>query len=327
MGPKPENNKELLFAFQQELFGSLGMFVLFFPVCSYLGNSPLGWIYHFMGVMAFDVLTFGCSANPAVCLAMFLAGKFDLTSAVVRIVAELVAAFVAFPLLSIITPTWLMPNVLGPDLGAGVSIQKGFLVEAFLSYAFCFIVLVAVTWLDNPNLMRPLFATVLRVLLLIGGPLSGASFNPMIGTAWAWYKGRLFEGTYHYIYSLAPIIGAVVAAVAFSYISSITGVMTVAVTKVSKATVPASVQKDKVARRKSTTTTPVAKAPKEAKEATPKQVEKRGRSPGPAGAKSAPRSRSKTPTRPQSASRGRSASKDSSGSKQTRSIRKAKKFD
>ena len=172
------------------------------------------------------MFTSGASANPAVCLSLYLAGKINAISMFVRITAELFAAFLAFPMLSIFTPSWLMKSVGGPELGRGISSSWGFLTEMGLSYTFCFVVLVAITWLNDPKYMRPLFATVLRLLIVIGGPLSGASFNPMIAIAWAWHSKKLFSGSYHYVYSFAPLVGGALAAIAFTWIAKMTQVDT-----------------------------------------------------------------------------------------------------
>ena len=193
---------------------------------TYLGETTIGWTYHFIGVFLFDMLTSGASANPAVCISLYLAGKFDAISMSVRIIAELFAAFLAFPLLTMFTPAWLMKSVGGPELGRGISSNGGFLTEMGLSYAFCFVVLVAITWLNDPKYMRPLFATVLRLLMVIGTPLSGASFNPMIAVAWAWHNKKLFSGSYHFVYSFGPIVGGVLAAIAFTWIAKTTQVDT-----------------------------------------------------------------------------------------------------
>ena len=326
MAPPKETPRQLLFAFQQELLGSICMFVLFWPICSYLGNSVSSWLFHFVAVIAFDVITFGSSANPAVVLALFLVGKLNVTSAVVRVVAELVAAFVAFPLLKVITPAWLMPDVKGPDVREGVTANGAFLAELTMAYAFCFVVLVVSTWGTSPTVARPLFAGVLRLLMVSGNHLTGASFNPLVGVAWAFYTQRLFSGNYHFVYSLAPVLGGAAAAWAFTALVAWTGVKVPGVAKAKRAAA-AAVAPSRVSAR----TAAVA-----AKEETP-----RGRTPARAPSKSpAPaRARSKTPTstttsrgrseskaaaRPSSSSSSRSASKGRSASRGA-SARKAKR--
>ena len=325
---KSESDEELLFAFQQEFAGSLLMFFMFFPMGTYLGETTLGWTYHFIGVFLFDVFTSGASANPAVCFALYLAGKLDAISMFVRIIAELFAAFLAFPLLSIFTPAWLMKSVGGPELGRGISSSGGFFTEMGLSYAFCFVVLVAVTWLNDPKYMRPLFATVLRLLMVIGGPLSGASFNPMIAIAWAWHSKKLFSGSYHYVYSMGPIVGGALAAIAFTWIAKMTQVDTsVHVLGVKE---KVSTEKPSKEPKKTLSTIAVPKGlpveskavRKESGSASGQKAEQRGRSPArsksdtatPRGKspssssskKSAKSSSAAAATRPRSASRGRS---------------------
>jgi glycerol uptake facilitator-like aquaporin len=321
--PKKETQRQLLFAFQQELFGSAALFVLFWPMCSYLQNTFASWAYHFAMVMVFDIVTFGCSANPAVVLALFLAGRLDATSAMVRVAAELLVAFFAFPLLKVITPAWLMPSVIGPDVGAGVTTNGAFLAEMTMAYVFCFLVLVVTVWNTSPSYARPLFATVLRLLMISGGDMTGASFNPLVGLSWAFYTGRLFSGDYHLVYSLAPVVGGAAAAGAFVYLLAWTGakVPKVAASKRAAAAAP-TVPPSRVSARG---------AAKDTVAAEPA----RGRTPARAPPSKSPASaaRSKTPTsrgrsgstaarptssRPASASRGRSTSRGASSRKAKR---------
>lgn len=216
-----ENPKELLFAFFQEFFGSIFMFILFFPVGAILGDTLDGWIFHFLAVIVFDISTAGACANPAMCTALFFAGKLPFIGTIIRVIAELLAGIVGFSFLHAVMPTKFISRIAGPELDSGVSIYYGVFIEGFITFLFALTVLLASSFVTDPEISRPLFAAVLRILIVFGGPLTGANMNSMIGFSWAWYTNRLYSQEYHMVYSLAPIIGSFFAAGAYFLVVSV----------------------------------------------------------------------------------------------------------
>jgi glycerol uptake facilitator-like aquaporin len=216
-----ENPKELLFAFCQEFFGSIFMFILFFPVGAILGDTLDGWIFHFLAVIVFDISTAGACANPAMCTALFFAGKLPFIGTIIRVIAELLAGIVGFSFLHAVMPTRLLSRIGGPELDSGISIYYGVFIEGLITFLFALTVLLASSFVTDPEISRPLFAAVLRILIVFGGPLTGANMNSMIGFSWAWYTNRLYSQEYQLVYSLAPIIGSLFAAGAYFLIVNI----------------------------------------------------------------------------------------------------------
>ena len=216
MGDLDEDSpRRLLYAFFQELFGSLLLYLLFFPSGAVLGNSMEGWVFHFLAVIVFDILTDGACANPAICVAMFFAGKQTFIGMVVRVAAELFAGIIGFPVTYALIPSYLKELTGGPELSAGVDIYHGAITEGFITFLFALSVLLASTFIVDAQICRPLYAAILRVLIEFGGPITGANMNTMVGFSWAWYTKRAYSQEYHIVYSVAPLIGSVIAACAY----------------------------------------------------------------------------------------------------------------
>mmetsp|Transcript_24910 Transcript_24910/g.23905 ORF Transcript_24910/g.23905 Transcript_24910/m.23905 type:complete len:280 (+) Transcript_24910:111-950(+) len=212
---------KLLFTFCQEFFGSLFMYILFFPIGGILGNSLDGCIFHFLAVILFDILTFGACGNPAVCLALFLTGKMSVIGTFVRLLAEVLVSLIAFTMLYSVIPSHLIPVSGGPELASGIDVFHGSLIEGSIAFVFALTVLLASVYVVDPGLNRPLFAGVIRVLIVFGGSYTGANMNPMIGFSWAWYTNRVYSQEYQIVYSIAPLIGGVSAAVIYHFFAMI----------------------------------------------------------------------------------------------------------
>ena len=211
-GEDNESFDQLVYAFFQELLGSLFMYLLFFPVGAMLGNTLEGWVFHFLAVICFDIITAGSCANPAVCIALYFAGKLTMVGTLVRIIAELLVGIVGFTFLHAVVPQNLVSMTGGPELTAGVDVYYGAFMEGSLTLMFALTVLLASSFVTDPEMSRPLFAAVLRILIEIGGPTSGANMNSMVGFSWAWYTGRLYSIEYQTVYFVAPLIGGLLAA-------------------------------------------------------------------------------------------------------------------
>lgn len=70
-----------------------------------------------------DIISAGSQVNPSVSVAMFVHGAISFPGAVVRIVAQLVAGCLAYPLLMKLSPSYV--GVGGPTLQDGVSTTTG----------------------------------------------------------------------------------------------------------------------------------------------------------------------------------------------------------
>ena len=101
------------------------------------------------------------------------------------------------------------------ELARGVNPLYGVAIEATGTFLLCSAALTATFYLRKPVGQAALVGGTLFLLILLFGPLTGASFNPArsIGPAlWSWHWGG------EYVYVIGPFIGAVLAALLFKLV-------------------------------------------------------------------------------------------------------------
>jgi MIP family channel proteins len=117
---------------------------------------------------------------------------------------------------------FLNRNVFPADLGStelarGVNPLYGIGIEAIGTFLLCSAALAAAFYVRKPIWQAALVGGTLFFLILLFGPLTGASFNPArsLGPAlWSWHWGD------EYVYLLGPLIGAVFAASLFKLVEN-----------------------------------------------------------------------------------------------------------
>jgi aquaporin Z len=138
----------------------------------------------------------GAHLNPAVSVGVWLRGGIDLVGAITYIVAQLVGAALGAALSFVVWPAAVSTLQLD-NVGAA------FLVEALWTFVLVYVVL---------NV-----ATVFVGAVAVGG-ISGGGFNPAIALGLA-IHGEFAWGSY-WLYFVAPIVGAVIAAVIFRVLNT-----------------------------------------------------------------------------------------------------------
>jgi MIP family channel proteins len=162
----------------------------------------------------------GGHVNPAVTLAVCLTGKMRAPPAILYLVAQLVGAAIAGVLLrrTFSVEIWQPVSLGSPTLGAGVSPATGLFIEAVLTSALVFVVLlVAVSDEAHGGFYGFSAGAALLCGILIGGPLTGAALNPARA-----FGPALVSGTWsdHWIYWIGPLAGAILGAVAYSAVQT-----------------------------------------------------------------------------------------------------------
>ncbi|MBZ9715659.1 MIP/aquaporin family protein [Deinococcus multiflagellatus] len=141
----------------------------------------------------------GAHINPAATFALTLAGKFPKARVLPYVVAQLIGAtLAAFVLLALFG----MTGNLGVTVPAG-SVMQAFVLELILTF---FLLLVALR-----SGLPWVVGGVVALEAAMGGPITGASMNPARSFGPALASGIW---TAHWLYWVAPLIGAALAVAA-----------------------------------------------------------------------------------------------------------------
>jgi aquaporin Z len=160
----------------------------------------------------------GGHMNPAVTVGVLVVGAITAAEAAGYIVSQIVGGIAGAMLLRIVlggvatglgTPELAHGLVLG---GATVSITPaiGFIVEAVLAFFLVTVVLSTAVAGRAAHLAPVAIGLTLVFNILMGGPLTGAAFNPARALGPMIVTGNLSDA---WLYVLAPIVGAIIAAV------------------------------------------------------------------------------------------------------------------
>jgi aquaporin Z len=160
----------------------------------------------------------GGHVNPAVTVGALAAGAIGLGEAVAYIVAQLLGGIFGAELLRLVlggTATGLGVPALAHALAIGsatvtVTPMAGFIVEAALAF-FLVTVVLSTAVAGRTNHLAPLAIGMTLVLnIIMGGALTGAAFNPARALGPMVATGDFTDA---WLYVLAPLVGAVIAAV------------------------------------------------------------------------------------------------------------------
>jgi MIP family channel proteins len=167
-------------------------------------------------VSAFGAVS-GGHFNPAVTVAVRLAGRIEWSHAVMYVVAQLLGAVVAGFALA-----WVMPEPLTdatslgtPALGAGIGVVEGIAIEAVLTLLLVLAVFGTAVDARAPRLGGMAIGLAVAADVLMGGPLTGAAMNPA-----RWFGPAVAAGVYDdwYVWWIGPLLGGIVAAVLYRYV-------------------------------------------------------------------------------------------------------------
>jgi len=161
----------------------------------------------------------GAHINPAVTIAHALSRKTRNDLILPYLCFQGLGAVVAaFTLRMCFLNQTVFPADLGStELAQGLNPLLGIGVEAIGTFLLCSAALVATVHLRKRTGQAALVSGTLFFLILLFGPLTGASFNPArsVGPAlWSW------RWTDEYVYLIGPFLGAVLAALPFKLVQN-----------------------------------------------------------------------------------------------------------
>lgn len=150
----------------------------------------------------------GCHINPAVSIALFVAGKMTLKECLRYIAAQIVGAFVGSLLLGLLLGKF---SALGANgLVGDTSIWAALAVEVILTFIFTTTILGVTDKKENGHVTGIVIGLTLVLVHLFGLPFTGTSVNPARSLAPAVLQGGAALSNV-WIFIIAPIVGAVMA--------------------------------------------------------------------------------------------------------------------
>jgi aquaporin Z len=171
---------------------------------------------HGLAIMAFGSVS-GGHMNPAVTIGVLAVGAMRVGEAIGYIISQLMGGIAGALLLRTVlggvatglgTPA-LAHNLVLAATSVTITPAAGFMVEALLAFFLVTVVLTTAVAGRAGNLGPPIGMT-LTFNILMGGALTGAPFNPARALGPMVATGKFDDA---WLYLLAPIVGAIVAAI------------------------------------------------------------------------------------------------------------------
>jgi aquaporin Z len=159
--------------------------------------------------------------NPAVSVGAAVAGRMPVADLIGYVIAQVIAAIVAAALLYLIASGkagfvagGFATNGYGELSPGGYSMGAGFLMEAIMTFIFVFVILAA-TSPKAPAGFAPLaIGLTLTAIHMASLPITNTSVNPARSTGVVFFADTAAMGQL-WLFWVAPIVGAVVAAFAW----------------------------------------------------------------------------------------------------------------
>lgn len=204
----------------------IGTFALVFAGIATLasGANSLGVALAFGLSVAVMIAAVGALSfahfNPAVSVGFFMMRRISFTDLLLYWSAEFLGAIVALLLLQCsLGAKGLEPVAYGTTaLAPHLSTTQGFVIEIVLTFFLMFVIATCV--IQKQALAGVYIGGTVTLGALAGGALTGASMNPARSFAPALFGGIWSD---HWLYWLAPIVGASLAAITASYLWSSAG--------------------------------------------------------------------------------------------------------
>lgn len=163
----------------------------------------------------------GCHINPAITIAMLVAGKISSKDALSYIVAQFAGAVLGAGILYLIASgkgdfkmgEWALgSNGWGEGYLGAYGVTAAFITEAVLTFLFLYVILNVTSKHGNSNMAGLAIGITLVLIHLVAIPITGTSVNPARSFGPAIFAGgKALEQLWLFI--VAPIAGAVAAAI------------------------------------------------------------------------------------------------------------------
>jgi len=196
-----------------------GQYIGFAGIAFAFGLAVLAMVYAIGSIS-------GCHINPAITVAMLVAGKIKGRDAIFYIIFQCIGAIIGAALIWAIASgnagfsldgTGLGQNGYGDSSPAGYGLAAGFIAEVVLTAVFLFAIFGA-THKDAPKGFAGIAIGFTLVLIhLVGIPITGTSVNPARSLGPAVFVGGDALAQL-WLFIVAPIIGGIIAALIWKYV-------------------------------------------------------------------------------------------------------------
>jgi MIP family channel proteins len=160
----------------------------------------------------------GAHINPAITLASTLAGAFKRELFVPYVAFQIAGGLLAGLSLFLVFRTFPSSASLGSTkLASGIGPLEGFTLEVLGTFVLAISALTASAFLKSPAYQAALVGATLFALIMLIGPLTGASFNPARSLGPSVFSGY-FGG--QIVYWAGPLVGAACAGLTFGFVKS-----------------------------------------------------------------------------------------------------------
>ena len=220
---------------QKYLAELLGTFVLVFFGCgaAVIAGTSLGVLgIAFAFGLAVLVMVYaigpvsGCHINPAITVAMLVNKKIAGKDAVIYIIVQCIGAIIAAALLLVVAsgmPTYdiavngLGQNGFGAASSGGYSMMACFITEIVLTFVFLIVVFGATSKEAPAGFAGIAIGLSLTLVHIVGIMITGTSVNPARSLGPALIVGGTALAQL-WMFIIAPVIGAIIAAVVWKYL-------------------------------------------------------------------------------------------------------------
>ena len=220
---------------QKYLAELIGTFVLVFFGCgaAVIAGESLGVLgIAFAFGLAVLVMVYaigpisGCHINPAITIAMLVNKKIPSKDAVIYIIVQCIGAVIAAALLFVVasgTPAYsiaadgLGQNGFGAASPGGYSMMAGLIAEIVLTFVFLLVIFGATSKAAPAGFAGIAIGLSLTLIHIVGIMITGTSVNPARSLGPALIVGGTALAQL-WLFIIAPIIGAVIAALVWKYL-------------------------------------------------------------------------------------------------------------
>jgi aquaporin Z len=195
-----------------------GKYIGFYGIAFAFGLIVMAMVYAIGSIS-------GCHINPAITVAMFVAGKIKGKDAIFYIIAQFIGGIIGAAILWAIVSgkadfslaaNGLGQNGFGVHSPAGYSLAAGFIAEVVLTALFLFVIFGATHDKAPRGFAGIAIGFTLVLIHLVGIPITGTSVNPARSLGPAVFVGGAALSQL-WLFIVAPVIGAIIAALVWRY--------------------------------------------------------------------------------------------------------------